>query len=542
MKHKLLCSIFSIFLFILVLPVSVNADIFDIVTPLNINYAYLSPAVSDVITVSDAIRYNNTVEVAYQSSTGIKNLVMNKSGGTWSRSTLTVSGDTIAGQGKYQFPLIQNETEIHLFYPINNGTDFVFKQYKKIKGTTTWSFVQNAFNYLNTSYQDTGFDCVFGIDNSTIYCGSWKWLWYGKMWTIQGNNISVSLNFNRVITDYLHIDQSSLTGNVYITAEMTTDISGVNYLVGLLEVFGNGSYKLGRVPPFGLVRSDMVISGIHSPKKDYHFVYAYRDTSPVNEIYYVFDTSDNLGINCTTNVSLDLNWYHCYSDLHTGTSHLPPYNVIIKKSLVTLDNRDNIHFIYFGEASASGNRYMVSRMFQNNSHTNWYYHNITYIDFDDVQGYAFTLFHNGSLFLLLENNEMYIYEENQSLIYVGAEEIPPTPPTPPPIPVVEENPLYLICDAGVFLTGSSREGGCLIVSLFVLAIAISIIGRTFHYYEGKYKKEISNRYIITGAVAIIMIVITMMGNLTDLFTGIISIFVIIALLLVFEERAISMRR
>lgn len=104
-----------------------------------------------------------------------------------------------------------------------------------------------------------------------------------------------------------------------------------------------------------------------------------------------------------------------------------------------------------------------------------------------------------------------------------------------------ENILNWFCGLGSWLTGSPIEGGCLIVALFVLAIAVSIIGWIFHYYEAKLQREISNKYLITGGIVLIFLVMFMFVGMVDLLTGIISMFVIIALLIIFEERTTAYR-
>lgn len=571
-------------LFLFLVAPNVQARLFDSETPLNINYTYLSPVISDVLLVSEAISYGNIVELAYLSSTGIKNLVMTKSGGSWSRAIYTISSDTSLHTHNYQFPFIQNETEIDAFYTVINASGYYIRQYRKIKGETSWAKIRDIGAFDSTGSANGRVDCAFDTqDNSTIYCGTTQYVYGGKLVTIDGSGVSISPNINYWIRDapQFHLNPSTITGNIFISTHLST--TTINANLGATEMFSNVSYKTGRL--WGSVTfdyGDYLLSASSSPRADYLFQYlSHPTTLPAgyNRVYFYFDTSDTQGVNCTANTPYDT-WYYCNDTMHSGdTANIPSSSyVTIQQGASVLDRKGNIHFLYFGEGSSTGNVFKVGRMFQNNAETTWYYHNVTDIDLDDIDGMTITLFGNGSLFFYDVSNELRIYEEDESLTYVGAEIVTQCSDgtalnvcsTNKPLycnedgnlvnycslcgcpigqqcseyetcfvpsgEITSDSALGLICGAGSLLTGSDLEGGCLVVSLFVLMIAVSLVGTMLHWVEKEMGKDISNKYMITGGLVIGLIIFMLLAGLTDLFTGLVGIFSMLALLLMFNDR------
>jgi hypothetical protein len=138
------------------------------------------------------------------------------------------------------------------------------------------------------------------------------------------------------------------------------------------------------------------------------------------------------------------------------------------------------------------------------------------------------------------SNEAYFLYEGTSLTYVGIS--PPSPPAPPNIPTSPYSADFkgMMCGSGVWLTGSTYEGGCLVASLFILAVVLSAVGWIFKYIEHEYKEnevKIPDKDMISGAIIMIMIIAFTAIGMTDMLTGIVSFFMVIAFLMAYKRRA-----
>jgi uncharacterized membrane protein YoaK (UPF0700 family) len=95
----------------------------------------------------------------------------------------------------------------------------------------------------------------------------------------------------------------------------------------------------------------------------------------------------------------------------------------------------------------------------------------------------------------------------------------------------------LICNGGVWLTGTTYEGGCLVASLFILAVFLSVVGWIFKYIEIEFEQQIPDKYLVSGLISLALIITFAVIKLADLVTTIVGFFMITAVLIAYYERA-----
>lgn len=512
MKPKISLLIVGIFLAFLVLSINVKASIlFQDIQDISIPYSNIYHT-SDAYSVSNIISYDNKIEIIYSTaSSGIKNVVLTNTSGSWSSSTYTV---TPSYETNKKLSLIQNDTDIHGFFRYrSDGTNIIF-HYKRIKGTSIWTYVNNKTYYTGTEL----IGCYFQDNNLNISCFA---VVFNTVTRIRFNpDGSVTTTGYHLGTDEdTFVKKSNVTSNAHM-------IAGWDCGTGYVE-FGMGKYfqEPSTGHKEGCIKTGQVgYYNMFLPSFQYDYVMSYN---LINEsFWYIFDTNNTYDISCSP--TIDDIWYYCYenfpfsSPLYTLTF----YRIIEDYDEMIYDIYNNLHIIYFGYDD--GTNVKFSRIFQSyGNKTKWYAHNITTSNKANLHGYGLTNFADGSIFMKTENGEIDVFYEGVSSNYYA-----PPPPSP-----ADEDALGIICDVASVLTGSPREGGCLIVSLFAIAIAVSIIGVTFRYYEWKLRKQTPNKYIITGGVIVIMITMFMFVGMVDYLTGLVSIFVLIALMLVYQDRS-----
>jgi hypothetical protein len=550
MKEKLIVFTLLILSFLVFSTNNAQAGIFDSVTNVTSNYRLVN-SVSGAFAVSNMITYGNQVEVAYASTGGIMDFVLTNTSGGWSSSSYTISSDVLTNINN-GYSLIQNSTEIHIFYCA--GTHI--KHYHALKSDHIWSLVEQdwttAFYGAYCSEGDNSF--IFDKnDNKTIY-GVWMmgWTWYSynsAYWFVYGEKNGTSGTWATTSGSYgfcgynacifsnggsqLSITQSSQTNNRFISytssdfygcytpylgwagerklIEVTTFASSVSgSLNAYCDSFGDGNSYSG-ILPFKEIDAEYYVN-VHA--------------SNSFELSYVFDTSDTLGISCTS--TYRNNFYACNQTIPYSA---PSYAFVGGTSTnmpVREDTNGNLHILYTTDDNFTGHIYQ-----QNGSRNNWYFEKV--INITASKSFMdFSLYGNGLIVYEVPSGSNQINFWYQS----GASPAPPIPPPlppPPPIPPAtsDNTVLGLVCGAGVFLTGSTMEGGCLFSSLFILAIFLSVIGWIFKYLTLEYKIEIPDQYLVSGLVTLALIFAFIIIGLTDLLTGIISLMTIIAVLVAY---------
>jgi len=529
--------------FFLLIPINTDAEIFDEILDAGIT-PVLDNTIADADFLSNAITYDNKVEIVYRSSTGLKNLVMTNESGGWTYNTYTVTNDIItSNRNNMRFSLMQNSDEVELFTfgSASKGEQYEMHQYRKQKDSTSWSFIRNPFNITATIYRDE-FDCIF-YDEETIYCAVIDHPNVFRLYRIYNDNGSVTQTYSKSLDFHkedfpIYIRKSLYDGDIYYSGgDMAIgDGAESNYRMGILRAYAPNfmSAKYGKIKydvyEGAGIGASMGSTIIPSPKKDYTAVYLYGrhlqavgGNPPTNEVWFVFDTNSTLGINCDINTGEDGNFYYC-NDTLGNASYSPVYPEVYWNYMPSdIDRKNNIHIINF----AINDYKTISHTFQNNADTKWYSYVIT--SFSNLDAMAFTLYGDGSIFFKT-GSSLQVYIEQESLKLIGAG-FPST--------ITDNSALGYICGAGSYLTGTTLEGGCLVVALFVLAISISVIGLTFHYYEHSYGKEISNKYLITGGSSIIIIILMTIAGMSDLFTSIISSIIIIAVMMAYKDRFVT---
>jgi hypothetical protein len=544
MKNKL--TILAIlFLFFLVFPFSAKAGIFDEVNPINLTYNNVY-SLSGVYGISNMITHDNQVEVVYASPSGIKNLVITESGGSWSGNIYTVSSQIITSENGIS--LIQNSSDIHAFYC--NGT--VMKHYYAKKGDHIWSFVEDIS------------DCIYGntvftfdkneIDMYGVY-SNYTQFPFPMTRTKYAEKIGGSWNFiSKDVygeTKTRYISQSIKTDNRFFTYHDGIGFAG-RADKNLDEITSPASIKTGVL---NTINEQRYLRGSAIGFKEIDAIYYATmnctDTSGIlcnaiygskYQLYYVFDTPDTLGVNCS--VTAGTNWYSCGSympntstsfSLQTATGTIEGAGGRYMNVPLKIDSLGNLHLLY------SANDNSLVHLFQKNSKSIWIFDRITSMT-TEHRARDFAIYGSGIMAYYINegSNEAYFLYEGTSLTYVGIS--PPTPPAPPNIPTSPYSADFkgLMCGSGVWLTGSTYEGGCLVASLFILAVVLSAIGWIFKYIEHEYKEnevKIPDKDMISGAIIMIMIIAFTAIGMTDMLTGIVSFFMVIAFLMAYKRRA-----
>ena len=547
MKEKLIVITLLILSFLVLSTNSVQAGIFDSVTNVTSSYR-LENSVSGAYAVSNMITYGNQAEVVYASSSGIIDFLLTNTSGGWSSSFTTVSSDVVTDLYN-GYSLIQNATELHVFYCA--GTNI--KHYRALKSNHIWNLVEQ--NWGSTFYGaycaegDTHF--IFDKDNKTFYGvyimgytshgsnGNAYWSRYAErsptgVWAVTG--LYGDCGFDGCIyggfAQQLSIAQSSQTNNRFFS-HTDTEFLGCKVPSGwiperkLTEITTISSSVLGSInaycDSFGDGNSYSNILPFKEIDAEY---YANVHAGNSFELSYVFDTSDTLGISCISTIRT--NFYACNQTIPYS---IPSYGFAGGTSGNTPlaeDNNGNLHILYTTSDNTIGHIWQ-----QNGSRSNWNFEQV--INITGAKSFMdMVLYGNGILIYEVPSgsNQINFWFES------GASPAPPTPPTPPTPPLIppatsDSSALALICNAGIFLTGTTFEGGCLFSSLFILAIFLSVIGWVFKYLELEYKTEISEKYLVSGLVSIALIIGFMLIGLADLVTGIISILMLVAVLVAY---------
>jgi hypothetical protein len=530
-----------------------DAGIFDTVTPASSNYR-LVQTTSGAIAVSNMITHDNQVEIVYSTLSGISNLVLTNTSGGWSANTYTVSSDVLnyANNG---YSLIQNATDLHLFYCNVLQT----KHYRALKSDHVWTLVEQDFGIPffggYCSIGDTEF--IFDKnDNKTIY-GIWtlgytSWTynlayWANLaqkdgttgIWTNTGGYGFCTANgcvFSNGGSQF-SIAQSSQTNNRFISYTSTafggcytpylgwsgekkimeiTTLASISYgsLNAVCDSLGNGNSH-SSVLPFKNIDAEY---------------YANIHASNSFELSYVFDTSDTLGVSCAS--TYRNNFYACNETIpysypsygFAGTSVTTP---------IREDAYGNLHILYTTNVSGDN---ALSHIYQDNSTYNWIFEKV--INITGAKSFAdFVLYGNDIMVYEVSSGSGDIHFWYQS----GASPAPPVPPAPPPSPAIpaatsDNTFMGLICNGGVYLTGTTFEGGCLVSSLFMLAIFLSVVGWLFKYIELEFDHKIPDKYLVSGLISLGLIITFAVIGIADLVTTILGFFMITAVLIAYYER------
>jgi len=229
----------------------------------------------------------------------------------------------------------------------------------------------------------------------------------------------------------------------------------------------------------------------------------------------------------------------------------------------------------------SFNDNVAVHLWQNNSHNRWERLNITSIDPTNLQYYDIFHYLNGTMFAEMRSNEVRFYSETETLADYYCSDGTPinTCSTPKPLYCnsdanlvdkcsvcgcpegyecgvdescsvggggavnitfpdfpADEDVKTQFCYIASLWTGSPIEGGCLVLALFILAIALSIEGWSIRYYEHKINMEVTNQNMIYALTSVIFIIMFNIMGLVDIFMAIVSIFCILGLFTVYKER------
>jgi hypothetical protein len=528
-----------------------DAGIFDTVTPIDSNY-HLVQTISGAFAVSNMITYGNQVEVAYASTGGVMDLVLTNTSGGWSSSSYTISSDVLTNINN-GYSLIQNSTEIHMFYCA--GTHI--KHYRALKSDHIWSLVEQdwtiAFYGAYCSEGDNSF--IFDKNNNKTIYGVWMtgwtsysynnayWFAYGEKNGTSGTWATTSgsygfCGYNACIFSnggsQLSITQSSQTNNRFISytssdfygcytpylgwtgerklIEVTTFASSVSgSLNAYCDSFGDGNSYSG-ILPFKNIDAEY---------------YANVHAGNSFELSYVFDTSDTLGISCTS--TYRNNFYACNE---TIPNSFPSYGFSgsIVDTPMREDTDGNLHIIYTTNDNALAHIYQVN--------SSYYWNEEKIINITSAESFVdFVLYGNDIMVYEVPSGSGDIHFWYES----GASPTPPIPPTPPVPPYIppatsDNNFMGLVCNGGVWLTGTTFEGGCLVASLFILAVFLSVVGWLFKYIEIEFKHEIPDKYLVSGLISLGLIITFAIIGIADLVTTILGFFMITAVLIAYYER------
>lgn len=539
------------FLFLLLVTNNAQARIYDSETEETITYAELfsgSP-ISGVTATSNIISYGDTAEMVFTNASGFYNIILTKSGETWSKSIIPITDFSQKRSGSLEFLIIQNDTRVDLFYfgvPIVISSPII--HFHKNKATDTWSQDSNiSFPYTHIYPNDyyyyfgSNLNCDYGSDNKTMFCDA-------RIYDAGGADfiyvVIIKIDETDVSTQIL--DTSDSYGYHYPSGTRYgfSSVSSFSDISNLYNVFGGFNINSGSAPcgtaldaSTGFLSSDTALStitssadndcldissydpkitGISSGKKNYVFFMKNDSAS-----YFGFYSSNTLGVNCVSSVASGSgSLYFCKDIPHhagfwTGS-----------RGVSFTDDNGYIQYLYTIPSSPS--TVMVAREYQIGD-TTWKYHNITTISTSSLQGYGAIDIGEGIIFTVAQNNFLYFYYENQT----NPAPAPPIPPIPPA--TADSSVMGMMCGAGSYFAGTDYSGGCLVASLFILAITLSVIGWTFKYMQHEYQVEIPDKYLLSGIISALFIIAFMAIGMSDLLTGMLSVILILSLIVSYSQ-------
>lgn len=544
--RKFIVSIIFFLFFIAFSTNNAQAGIFDSVTNVTSNYRLVN-SVSGAYAVGNMITHDNQVEIVYSTSSGISNLVLTNISGGWSANIYTVSSD-IDSHADRSYSLIQNSTELHLFY----CATLHFFHYHALKSDHIWSLVEQDWTsqYYGAFCSGVNAFIFDKNDNKTIY-GIWSighfyegfWANLGQKngttgtWTFWSGGCCGFCGYNGCYSGHeqFSIAQSSQTNNRFISYTSTggcytpylgytderkimeiTTLASINYgsLNAVCDSIGNGN-SYSNILPFKGIDAEY---------------YANVHAGNSFELSYVFDTSDTLGVNCTS--TYRDNFYACNETIPYS---FPSYGFAGGTSGNTPlaeDSNGNLHILFTTSDNTIGHIWQ-----QNGSRSNWNFEQVI-----NITG-AKTF-----MDMILYGNGIMIYEVSSGSNHInfwyesGASPPAPTPPAPS-----DNTFMGLICNGGVWLTGTTFEGGCLVASLFMLAVFLSMVGWIFKYIEIEFlsaefaiiqhDQKIPDKYLVSGLISLALIITFAVIGIADLVTTIVGFFMITAVLVAYYERS-----
>lgn len=433
---------------------------------------------------------------------------------SWSPELHHISNDPIGGHQS----LIEKDNVIHLFFNINN----TIKHYSANKNNLdSWSL--ETINYAVSSFAfilRNNNDIVGIIQNST---------------TSQGYEIRLSEGWNRIpmnvsLQGTLELKEKTNNELWFRSANMVGYFNGTAWLTQDFSTITGGC-----ATGLGILN-----------KKNATFIMNY-DEYWGHRLIWIFKTSDNEGINCVPTKDYypsSAPFYYCRSypnDIYAGNDFFGDFGCDWNVPIFT-DNNDFLHtyisYPHFPEKFNS--------MWNNYSYTDWFYSpailptfGVGFGQYFSVSAVEPTYGYNElySFYLTRNNGEFY----QRLKIYIDTNvnytiPIPPTPPTPSDN-MTECTLACLICNGGVWLTGTTYEGGCLVASLFILAVFLSVVGWIFKYIEIEFEQQIPDKYLVSGLISLALIITFAVIKLADLVTTIVGFFMITAVLIAYYERA-----
>jgi hypothetical protein len=522
-----------------------DAGVFDTINSINLNYP-LQYTQSGVYSASNMITYSNQIEVVYASSSGIKDLVLTNISGGFSPQAYPVSSDIISSYNN-GYSLIQNSSDLHLFYC--NGT--YIKHYYAPKGNHIWSLVETlgSCTYGTVSYifDKNDQSTIYGTYTAQIvapvfpsititYCektSSWN-CDGGTLYQTQSNTFYLSQSLQTNNRFFTYHDGFNIAGRGDRNLDEISTIVSRN--AGDMDLANNGRHIRGSAIGFSEIDAEYYAT--------MHCIDTYgiicNGGFPISyELYYAFDTSDSLGINCTLTAGSNIYWCGGTIPYSSGSFSIQAYPNAFIHVPMKLDNLGNLHLLY------SANNNSLVHFFQNNSKSSWVFDKIINITEEDRLR-DFVIYGNGIMVMQTgtSSTNLNFWYEGTSLLYIGAGTTPPTPPPSPNIPTAtSDNGLMgLMCNGGVWLTGTTFEGGCLVASLFILAVFLSVVGWIFKYIEIEFDQQIPDKYLVSGLISLALIITFAVIRLADLVTTIVGFFMITAMLIAYYERGAEKKK
>jgi hypothetical protein len=525
-----------------------QARIYDSETEETITYAeiFSGSPISGVTATSNIISYGNTAEMVFTNASGFYNIILTKSGETWSKSIIPITDFSQKRSGSLTFSIIQNDTRVDLFYFGVISATYVIPviHFHKNKNDNIWiqdsniTFHRYIYPDHYVGFSADNFNCDYSSDNITIFCDG-RQISTGA--SIVSYPILVKINETGGINTAMDISSgwghSTMVGFEYGYAST----SSFSHISDLYNIFGqlflsNSGTPCGDAVGSGFLYansdlsiisesslndcrffgSSMKVTGISSGKKNYVFLMR-NDTST----YYGFYNSDTLGVNCISTVASGAgSFYFCKDTPHhagfwTGS-----------RGVSFIDDNGYIQYLYTIPSSSS--IVMVAREYQTGD-TTWKYHNITTVSNTSLQGYGAIDIGEGIIFTVAQNNFLYFYYENQT----NPAPAPPIPPIPPSI--ADSSVMGMMCGAGSYFTGTDYSGGCQVASLFLLAIILSVMGWLFKYLKHEYGEETPDKYLISGVISAFFIIGFMAIGMSDLLTGIMAVVLILTMIVSYSQ-------
>jgi len=517
-----------------------DADVFDAVNSINLNYN-LQYTQTDVYSASNMITHGNQIEIAYASSSGIKNLVLTNVSGGFSPQIYSVSSDIISSYNN-GYSLLQNSTDLHLFYC--NGTNI--KHYFAPIGNHIWSFVENlgecTYGTVSYIFDKNDHSTIYGTYTAQLltfpprmnvtYCektSSWN-CDGGTIYYTQSDTfyLSQSLQSNNRFFTY---HESIFSGRADRNLDDISTIASRN--IGDMDTSSNKRHIRGSAIGFSEINAEYYAT-MHC--EDTFAIVCNSAFGSDYRLFYAFATSDSLGVNCTLTAGSNIYWCGGVIPYSSTSFSIQSYPNAFIHVPMQLDNLGNLHLLY------SANNNAIIHLFQNNSKTSWIFDKVINITEEDRLR-NFIIYGNGIMTMQTSESStsLNFWYNGASLLYVGAGTTPPTPPPATDIPTASYDSSFMdmICNGGVWLTGTTYEGGCLVSSLFILAIFLSVVGWVFKYIEMEYYSDdnkIHDKYLVSGLISLGLIITFAIIGIADLVTAIIGFFMITAILIAYYER------